>query len=210
MDLVEKPSPAERKQARAVDAGLERAGRELPSDARVLVHGQHLRLGLGRPSLSDAPFQQSGFAYSQWRSPERVYAALRDFGVTHVLWSVSPAIRDREVNELVFHDFVAHYAVEQQRIGSYWLARMPDKAPVLPEDNTALVMQCGATQLTTLSELDHLLSAGLTEQHGGGATSARFVLARDGCTTAPRAPYVLLTSQSGYGLFSRSLRLGTP
>lgn len=104
-------------------------GAMLPRGAKVLVHGTRQSLGLGHPRVHDSPGTQGGLVYSRLSSPRAVYDALRELGVTHLVWDAMSEGNDTLASDFVFFDFAARYAEGARRIGTFTLARMPTRPP---------------------------------------------------------------------------------
>lgn len=195
-----------------VEPGLETVGEALPHDprarkrTRVLIHGQHLRLGIGAPAISDAPEQQSGFAYRLWSSPSEVHHHLREMGVTHVAWTPVPALWFDWGAELAFFDFVTHYAVDRGSAGGYFLARIPASLPVFPADDRVDLRFCRGQGWTKLAILQGVMAGGPFLPGASPPGQPRFVVSENACpNTEPGPPYVPLTGAGGFRLWSRPL-----
>lgn len=102
----------------------------LPEDAHVLLHDNHVHLGLSRRTTSDWSTWQYGMSYGRLESPRAVWDLLRDLGVTHISWQdrISKGY-DSLAGDLVFFDFAFRHAVDRVKIGRHWVARMPDGPP---------------------------------------------------------------------------------
>jgi hypothetical protein len=102
-----------------------------PGD-KILLHEQHVRLGLKVPVVSDAMPIQCGIDYGRLADPAAVFQAVREMGVTHAVWVdganfgwVSYA------GELVFYHFLARHTDKATSYGGYKLAKLKE-APALP------------------------------------------------------------------------------
>jgi hypothetical protein len=198
-------APSARRQM--VDPSLEAVSKALPPRARVLLHGQHLRLGLEVPVVSDAPEQQSAFAYRAWRSPAEIARHLRKMGVTHVVWTPSPPLWGDWGSELAFFDFVSHSLVEHQSVEGYSVGRIPDQLPADNGDDAVEVQACRGRGQTTLLDLGAVLTSGAPMGAAEPSRPARFVVTEDRCPSAPPGPpFVRIAGRSGYTLWSRPLR----
>jgi hypothetical protein len=102
----------------------------LPEDAHVLLHDNHVHLGLSRRTTSDWPTWQYGMSYGRLESPRAAWDLLRDLGVTHFVWQdrVSKGL-DSLAGDLVFFDFAFRHAIDRKKVGGHWVARMPDEPP---------------------------------------------------------------------------------
>jgi len=111
----------------------------LPEDAHVLLHDNHVHLGLSRRTTSDWPTWQYGMSYGRLESPRAMWDLLRDLGVTHIVWQdrVSKAF-DSVAGDLVFFDFAFRHAVDRKKVSGHWVARMSDEPPPdVPYGNVA-------------------------------------------------------------------------
>jgi hypothetical protein len=61
-------------------------GRALPKSSKVLLHHEHVRLGLGLRSVWDWPRFQFGISYGRLGSSRALHKKLKEYGVTHVAW----------------------------------------------------------------------------------------------------------------------------
>ena len=193
----------------AVDPGLEAAGALTPRGARVLIHGQHLRLGIGRAGATDVIEQQSAFAYRMWSSPREVLENLRTIGVTDIVWTPVPALWTDWGSELGFFDFVTHYAVDRRAAGGYFVAHVPEELPAWPADATVDLRLCRGRGQIPMSALNDVM-AGAPVSGGAPPGAPRFVVTESACAPDLGDPYVALTGAAGFRLWSRSLARPTP
>jgi len=194
-----------------VEPGLEAVGALLPKNdrahQRVVIHGQHLHLGIGAPSMTDAPEQQSAFAYQLWSSPSEVQRKLRELGATHIVWPGAPSLWLDWGSEAVFYDFVTHYTVDHGAAGGFQLGRIPDTMPEIPPDDSVGLRFCRGEGQTTLADLQRVMSDGPPMTGAPAGSQPRFIVNELSCPgTTPGAPYVPLTAASGFRLWSRPLR----
>ena len=187
-----------------VDAGLEAVGALTPKGARVLIHGQHERLGIGRAAVTDVIEQQSAFAYRTWPSPAEVLRHLKQIGVTDIVWTPTPGLWIDWGDELAFYDFVTHYAVDRRAAGGYFVAHVPDQLPDWPPDAVVDMRLCRGRGQIPLEALNSVM-AGAPVSGGAPAGVPRFVVTEAACAPALPAPYVAVAGASGFQLWSRSL-----
>ena len=102
----------------------------LPEDAHVVLHDNHIHLGISRRTTSDWGTWQYGISYGRLTSPREVWQLYRDLGVTHVVW------RDRTskgwdslAGDLVFFDFALRQTRAKKKVSGHWVARMPEEQP---------------------------------------------------------------------------------
>jgi hypothetical protein len=119
-------------------------GRMLPRGAKALVHHEHLRLGLGVMSVTDAPPLQHGINYARLGSSRALHRQLRQLGVTHLVWQPQVVYGDESAGgDLVFHSYVRHLVRAQMR-GSRTVAELPAKEPA---DDASTVFYFGCNNL---------------------------------------------------------------
>jgi hypothetical protein len=152
--------------------GFEEAQAALPPAAVVLFHEDYVRLGLGRPAVTDNPRWQGGLDYGQLANPARIFAELHGYGVTHLLaWS--GRCRHGELSlssELLFHHFLVHFADDHRRVGGLELWSMPERAPAArPLDGMAF-LGCGLRARIPLAEADAVYRG---DEDAGVADSTR-------------------------------------
>jgi hypothetical protein len=111
----------------------------LPEDAHVLLHDNHVHLGLSRRTTSDWGTWQYGMSYGRLESPRELWELLHDQGVTHIVWADRVSWGwDSVAGDLVFFDFAFRHAVDRKKVGQHWVARLPDAPPPdIPFGNVA-------------------------------------------------------------------------
>jgi len=113
-------------------------GEGLPADARLLLHEHHLRLGIGRPVVTDYAGFQTRFAYQDLPSARAVYDLYRELGVTHLLWEQRGALgTDTLAGDLRFWQFAARHTGTQKRYGKLTVAPLGEPPPPAPPDVVA-------------------------------------------------------------------------
>jgi hypothetical protein len=130
---------------RLVASEHEEVAAALPKNAKVLLHNQHMHLGLARPSVSDwSPFQ-SGLSYRALGSSRAAYDELRSFGVTHVLFSTLLAQgpeNDSVGGDLIFWQMIDQYGQNRRTVGRFTLLDLTIDAPQR-SSGSSLVMYLG-------------------------------------------------------------------
>jgi hypothetical protein len=116
----------------------------LPRGTRVLLHDEHVHLGIGSPSISDFGAWQGGISYGRAPSPARVYQLLHGMEATHLLWPTRTSrAHDSLAADIAFFNFVTRYAGPAKAFGGFSLAPMPKSAPSDASfKNRALVLGC--------------------------------------------------------------------
>jgi len=129
----------------AVQKDQRALGKALPSDARVLMHEEHSRLGLRAQWITDYPGEQYALSYGDLDSPADVWDALRDLGATHVAWKPASRAFETIASDIRFFE-TAHLALEApQRVGVYQLAVLPEARPTgewATASGDAIVLSC--------------------------------------------------------------------
>ncbi|HWA72171.1 MAG TPA: hypothetical protein VG937_07555 [Polyangiaceae bacterium] len=135
---------------------LARIGRSIEKSSKVLVHAEHLRLGIGVQTATDAYRVQYGISYGYLDSAGDVYHLFRKLGITHVLWAPEQTNEENSLAaELVFHGFVSRYLHNVQNFGSRSLGELPQKAPPT-ERSEVLYYGCDGKYENGLYELSDL------------------------------------------------------
>lgn len=105
-------------------------GNALPEDAHVLLHDNHVHLGLSRRTTSDWSTWQYGISYGRLQSPRALWQLLHDLGVTHIIWEDRVSWGwDSVAGDLVFFDFAFRHAVDRKKVGRHWVSKMPEEPP---------------------------------------------------------------------------------
>lgn len=184
-------------------------GRGLPPRAKVLVHHEHLHLGLGTMVVSDSTRMAYGINYGALGSPAAVHALFRSYGVTHAVWEPRAVYGDESVaGDLVFHTYAATWKTVG-RSGSRHIAELPAEAPE-PREATAFVFYCGGSYTAGLYPLSALRLSTYPlrgkKTHfpvpqqpytvGDPVPRAGYAVINESCVDAPRMKgYTLVASQ---------------
>jgi hypothetical protein len=120
-------------------------GRLLPARAKVLLHHEHIRLGIGTMTVTDAPTAQYGINYVRLGSSRALHRRLRQFGVTHVVWQPRIIHGDETAGgDLVFHTYVTRHLLRPRLHGMRMVAELP---PAEPGDDGHTVLYFGCSNL---------------------------------------------------------------
>ncbi len=130
------------------------AGKSLPRSARVLIHEQHLRLGIGVPAVSDALGTQGALSYRRARSPRDLWEQLRALGVTHILWPASPIGLETWGDETVFYDFVSKDLVAPGHFDGVVLGALGDAPPSDVPYGPVALLGCDLAHRVSLPEVN--------------------------------------------------------
>lgn len=194
----------------AVEPGLEAAGAPLPPAARVLIHGQHLRLGIGRAAATDVIEQQSGIAYRMWSSPSEIQRQLSAMGITDLVWAAAPSIWIDWGSELAFYDFAMHYTVNRRSAGGYTVGHVPEQMASLPADDVVDMRLCNERGPTTLPMLQSVMAGATLVKGGSPPGQPRFIVTEGSCGGTIGPPYVSLVGAGPYRMWSRPLAAPAP
>jgi len=104
------------------------AGKALPADAKVLLHGSHLGLGIDRDLLQDVAGFQGLITYHRVRSPRELFDYYRSLGITHlvrtqVMWDSS------RQEQIIYDLFLSRYAAFVGNFGGILVHAMPGVPP---------------------------------------------------------------------------------
>jgi len=104
-------------------------GNALPKNAVVLLHNQHIMLGIDRTVYLDWIGFQTIIDYRTFKTPRDLYDHLRKIGVTHVVATpgLRPAFTKQE--EVIFDVFAQRYLTDRQHFSDLTLFKMPDTPP---------------------------------------------------------------------------------
>ena len=129
-------------------------GRQLPRDARVLVHEDRLWLGLDRPVVVDEAQWQAGIRYGGLDSTAQVYDLLKQFGVTHLVTGENHSDGgDHGLSgNLVFWEFLMADAKRLASRDGLVLWQMPAGRPAPAPMGASLLLTCNQSQPSGLFE----------------------------------------------------------
>lgn len=119
----------------------------IPREAKVLVHEVHIHLGLQRAAVRDHVQRQGAIAYSVLGDTGSVVEKLRSLGVTHVLWTPTPAGQQLIGDDLVFLRFTQHAVSEVKSLNDgFVVGTLTGKQA--PKPQQVLVLTCTTEHLT--------------------------------------------------------------
>src|SRR4030095_7047973 len=101
--------------------------------AKILLHNFRMNLGIDRDVLLDWPGQQALVSYEGLKSPRALYDYWRSLGVTHLLHVPSHRPTQTKQDDILFGDFVSHYAQTPRRFGALELVTLPPAPPPAPD-----------------------------------------------------------------------------
>lgn len=115
-------------------------GKSLPKNAVVMLHNQHVMLGINRPVILDWTGFQTIIDYRLLKTPRDLYDRLREIGVTHVVVPPSgPAATLQD--DVIFETFAHRYGQGRQHFGELSVFPMPPTPP--PQEAPYLVLTVG-------------------------------------------------------------------
>jgi hypothetical protein len=209
MDLIASGFAGRYAERFSVSGSLVDAGKSLPPHAKVLVHEQHLRLGLGAPAVSDSFGTQGAITYRRARSPRDVWQQLRALGVTHVFWPASPMGLERSADELVFYDFVTHHLPAARRFGDALMAPLGATPPSDRPYGAVAIAGCQVVRKVSLTEVEpefqHPGPPLAPAEIAAAFKDVDFVMLESGCRGRfpPLSGFDLVTTRNGWESWSR-------
>jgi hypothetical protein len=115
--------------------------RELPANARVLLHEVNLQLGIEHLVVNDQ--WQGRISYETLQSPAAIYDELASLHVTHMLWSTRHATNWNSIaSTLGFLGFALNHAELSRTVGEYTVANFPATRPAPEWNEHVAVMTC--------------------------------------------------------------------
>ncbi|HJX54711.1 MAG TPA: hypothetical protein VJ801_18230 [Polyangia bacterium] len=103
-------------------------GKSLPHDAKVLLHGSHVNLGIDRDTLQDMAGFQGLISYHKVRSPRELFDYYRSLGITHTIGT--QFIWDSSRQEEILYDLLLRrYGVPAGVFGGISVTAMPEHPP---------------------------------------------------------------------------------
>jgi hypothetical protein len=106
-------------------------GNSLPKDAIVLMHSEHIQLGINRTILHDWLGFQSLIDHRQFKTSRDIYTRLKELGVTHIAYQPGVHTAETRQADAVFAAFFARYRNNIQSFGPLRLLAMPSDPPPL-------------------------------------------------------------------------------
>ena len=115
----------------------------LPKNATVLLHTQHVSLGIDRPTIHDLTGFQGVIDYQEFRTPRNLYDRLRTLGVTHIVVTPGVASAPSKQEEIVFDAFAATCKGGRKRFGELEVFPLPNEPPPAEAPYRALSVGIG-------------------------------------------------------------------
>lgn len=125
---------------------MEQIKQHVRKGGALLIHEQHLHLGIGVPVVSDWIGWQGGISYVRTAKPSSMYREFSRMGVSDVLWSATSKGYDSVGGDLAFYFFLANYTQRTTALGGQTLSRLTEHAPSDADfRDSALFLGCGDT-----------------------------------------------------------------
>ncbi|MCU0656284.1 MAG: hypothetical protein MUF64_13850 [Polyangiaceae bacterium] len=146
-----------REERLAVFGEFPRAGSLLPKKSKVLVHENHIHLGLNAPSVLDRPPESIAIGYGHARTMAELHGLIRSFGVTHVMWHPGKSAEVHSMaDDLMFHAFVRRHTEQMIPLGYFQLVKVLPQPPPATPPLHALVLGCDGTFRSGLYPVERL------------------------------------------------------
>ena len=129
---------------------------QLPRNAVLLLHDERLTLGFARKTVTDFYPEQYAIDYPRLTTPERVYAQLRQLGVTHLTFTDSAEGFVPLGGDIAFYEFAWSFTENRRPVSGHWLAAMPKRPPPPPATRKVAVLACGEEYQNGIYELADL------------------------------------------------------
>jgi hypothetical protein len=192
-------------------SNLVSAGKTLPRSARVLIHEQHLRLGIGAPAVTDARGTQGALSYRRARSPREVWRQLRGLGVTHVLWPSSPIGLENWGDEAVFYDLTTKYLAAPAHFDGVVMGALGGAPPPAAPYGPVALLGCQIARQVSLPDVDAAIGTAAPlpaeAELPAIARGADFILLESGCRARFQSidlqPFRLATARKGWETWVR-------
>lgn len=129
---------------------ISRAQKILPPDASVLIHDQHLHLGLRRRAVRDHTSRQGAINWALLGSTRAAAAQMEQMRVTHLYWLGTPTAWSSIGDDVVFYRLAQLSGAGATSLGDGSFIAPIDKARVQSDTPTVLVMVCATERMTPL------------------------------------------------------------
>lgn len=127
---------------------ISRARRLLPATAKVLIHDQHLHLGLGRPAVRDHITKQGAIHWAALGNTKAAAELLGRLGVTHLYWLTTPTGWSAIGDDVVFYRLAQLSSTGVAALGDGSVVAPLDVARLQSETPTVLVIDCATERMT--------------------------------------------------------------
>jgi hypothetical protein len=114
----------------------------LPPSATLLIHDEHLNLGIDRDILSDIEGMQGLVSFRHLHTPREVYDYFQSLGITHILDEPDKVSNQSRQLQVLYYTFIERYAAVMPTPGDgYRLMNMPAKPPPVEAPYRVLCMK---------------------------------------------------------------------
>lgn len=125
-----------------VQTSYQSIGRQLPRDARLLMHETNINLGTGVTTVLDNPGWQYAIEYGSLKSPADMVPLLRSLGVTHVYARPEKSKgKDSIAGDIRFFDYLRRRAANPQSVAGGILIKV-EELPRARYDDTVAMLSC--------------------------------------------------------------------
>lgn len=179
-------------------SGLGSLGESLPKDAVVLLHGQHVSLGLDRDVVLDWTGFQGLVSYSGLRTPRQLWDYFRQRGITDLLYVPGGKIASSKQEEVLFNALATRHGSSRHSAG-YRLVSLSKTPPPPEQPYRVLVLGLGTyanglydvTRLDTIEDMpERLRRYAAPEQPFGNENALELLGQADAVISAGRSPSV--------------------
>lgn len=157
LDLLAMGYQKKYKERFAVYPNYQSVARALPKGSRVLLHDNHVHLGIGAESVADSIGWQYGINYGELRAPRAIHDLLTGMGVTHVAWEDQSKGWETPAGVISFYNFALRHTGNRTKHGPMNLAPMGPPPPAdAPFAGTVAWLGCNESFRDGLYELADL------------------------------------------------------
>lgn len=129
---------------------------KLPRNAVLLLHDERMTLGYARKTVTDYYAEQYAIDYPRLTTPERVYARLRQLGVTHLTFTDRAEGNAPLGGDIAFFEFARSFTEHRRLVAGQWLAAMPRRPPPAQPTRKVAVLGCNKEYENGIYELADL------------------------------------------------------
>jgi hypothetical protein len=104
---------------------MQKVSKDLPEDAKLLMHEDLPRLGIARPTVMDHPGEQFLIDWARLGEPRRAQEMLRGLDVTHVYYGRKSKGWDTLAGDLTFFAFVEDFGKREFAAKGYAVVSLP-------------------------------------------------------------------------------------
>jgi hypothetical protein len=136
----------EPRSARDVHSDLVDVSNVLPGDAKVLLHMEYIRLGIGHPVVMDNSRWVGAPTLGTFRGPASAWQHLHDMGVTDILFRSAVCPHDHEMDlesELATHLLTIRASQKIQYVNNWVLSTLDTTRPSQEEFTPVVYLGCG-------------------------------------------------------------------